>query len=229
MIEFQNVSFKYHYEQYALFENLSFTLNDGTNTVLCDVMSGKSTLCKMILGLVKPDSGKIVVDGKDIGSNKKFDAVDALLLPSKPAFFQNRTVGYNLQYPLKVRKQKIDVEKLHQLACKFGLLEFWNKKVGTLSPVLQKKLAIVRGLTVPRKIVLFDGFFDDTMDDCLSMEEVLCLFDCKMQVVFTTNPSQAVGSTVVLDGKTCVFQGEAEEAQNVVKNLQWLSEKLKEL
>lgn len=229
MIEFQNVSFKYHYEQFSLFENLSFTLTDGTNTVLCDVMSGKSTLCKMILGLQKPDSGKIIVDGKDICLNKKFNATDALLLPSRPVFFQNKTVRYNLQYPLRVRKQKADADALYELACQFGLSAVWNQKVRTLSPVLQKKLAIARGLTVPRKIVLFDGFFDDTMNDCLSTEEVLRLFDCKMKVVLTDDSSLAVGHTVVLDGKTCVFQGNADEAKRIAYNLGWLSEKLKGL
>lgn len=228
MIEFQNVSFKYHYEDFSLFENLSFTLADGENTVLCDVMSGKSTLCKMILGLLKPNGGKILVDGKDVYA-KNAEKADALLLPQHPVFFQNKTVAYNLQYPLRIRKQKASEQQLQRLASRFGLAEVMHEKVRNISPCLQKKLAIARGLTVPRKIVLFDGFFDDTCDDFLSKNEVCSLFQGAMQVVFTANASLAQGNTVVLDGKTCVFQGNADEAKKVVENLGWLSEKLKNL
>lgn len=228
MIEFQNIAFKYHYERYPLFQNLSFTLTDGTNTVLCDVMSGKTTLCKMLLGLVKPDSGKVLADGEDVFANNA-KVPNILLLPQTPVFFQNKTVGYNLQYPLKVRKQKADADVLNGLACRFGLQDVLNQKVRTLSPTLQKKLALARGLTVPRQIVLFDGFFDNTCEEFPDVSEVLELFEGKTQVVLTDNPSFAAGNTVVLDGGTCVFQGNAEEAKSVAQKLQWLSEKLKKL
>lgn len=228
MIEFQNVSFKYHYEQFSLFENVSFTLCNGVNIVLCDVMSGKTTLCKMILGLQKPDSGKILVDGRDIYA-EKFTA-DALLLPSKPVFFQNKTVAYNLQYPFRIRKQKASEQQLQGLASRLGLSDVLNKKVRTLSPCQQKSLAIARGLTVPRKIVLFDGFFNNTCEGFdWSMEDVIDLFPCQTKVVLTSKPSLAQGNTVVLDGKTCVFQGNAEQAKEAVQCLPWLSEKLQNL
>ena len=229
MIEFQNVCFKYHYEQYALFENLSFTLDKGRNTVLCDVLSGKTTLCKMLLGLLPPDSGNVIVDGKDVYfASKTFDPTDALWLPSEPTFFQNKSVLFNLQYPLRVRKQKNCEKKVFELAGQFGFGECLKEKVSKLSKQQKKQLAVARGLTVPRKIVLFDGFFDDTFQDANAEAEKLCaLFHCETQVVFTTQPCLASGNTVVLDGKSCVFQGDCKRAQEVVSGLQWLAEKLK--
>ncbi len=230
MIEFQNVSFQYHYEQYPLFQNVSFTLHDGLNVVLCDVMSGKTTLCKMLLGLLPPDSGKILVDGVDIYANHHSVLLaDALNLPAKPAFFNNKTVLFNLQYPLKVRKQKND-QLVHGLAEQFGLLDVLKSKVRSLSAKQQKQLALARGLTIPRKTVLFDGFFDENADDCeLSLPVVTKLFQSQMQVVFTTDAQLAAGNVIVIDAKTCIYQGDADGARKTVANLQWLSDGLNKL
>lgn len=230
MIEFQNVGFKYHYEQYPLFQNVSFTLVDGLNVVLCDVMSGKTTMCKMLLGLLPPDSGKILVDGVDIYANKRHPLLaDALNLPVKPAFFQNKTVLFNLQYPLKVRNQKND-ELVRSLAKQFGLQAVLNNKVRSLSSQQQKQLALARGLTIPRKIVLFDGFFDENASaDELSLSSVTKLFQSQVQVVFTANAQLATGNVIVIDEKNCVYQGDAAGAQKTVANLQWLSDSLKKL
>lgn len=231
MIEFQNVSFQYHYEQYPLFQNVSFTLCDGLNVVLCDVMSGKTTLCKMLMGLLPPDSGKILVDGVDIYADKRHPVLlgDALNLPAKPAFFSNKTVLFNLQYPLRVRKQKND-QLVADLAKQFGLCDVLKSKVRNLSATQQKQLALARGLTIPRKTVLFDGFFDENADDReLSLPVVTKLFQSQMQVVFTTNAQLASGNVVVIDEKTCVYQGDADGAQKTVANLQWLSDGLNKL
>ena len=66
MIEFCNVTFKHQYDDFALLENASFNLPNGISTVLCDVQSGKTSICRLILGLLTPQSGKISVDGEDV-------------------------------------------------------------------------------------------------------------------------------------------------------------------
>lgn len=227
MIEFQNVTLQYHYEQYSLFEGLSFTLLDGLNTVLCDVQSGKTSLCKLILGEEKPNCGKIIVDGKDI-TKKDAEPISALYLPSQPTFFEGKSVLFNLQYPLRVRKKlaKNDV-RVTEAAKKLGLEDLLATKVRKLTFEQKKLLALARGLTVPRETVLFDGFFDNTIERSqLDLQRVLSLFPCKMAVVFTTNAKMSCGNTVVLDGKECVFQGDSKGAQEVVAGLEWLADKI---
>ena len=226
MIEFQNIFLQYHYEKYSLFEGLSFALADGVSTVLCDVQSGKTSLCKLILGQLAPNSGAVTVNGKNVCGRDC--NLSALYLPASPAFFPNKSVLYNLQYPLKVRKIPPQQQQLHALAAQFDLDNVLQQKVKTLSASQQKRLARARGLVVCREVVLFDDFFDDTMSEG-EIQDVLQLFDCKACVIVTSNPALAFGNTVVISDKRCLFQGEAEAARNVVSSLGWLAAGLKKI
>ena len=225
MIELSNVTLRYHYEEYNLFENLSFRLQEGINTVLCDIQSGKSSLCKMILGQLPPNQGKVVVGGVDLyGTKGSKYPVNALYLPASPTFFENKTVRYNLEYPLRIRKQLAQNAVVDTLAKQFGLEDLLSVKVKKLDIRQKKLLSVARGLTVSRDIVLFDGFFDDTEPiDCLLPNNVLAHFDTGTKVIFTTNPKIAVGNTIVIDDKKCLFEGASDEAQCIVANLTWLA------
>lgn len=232
MIEFRNVTLRYHYEAYNLFENLSFCLTEGENTVLCDMQSGKSSLCKMLLSQLPPNAGSVLVDGVDLYNFEKGKQrlVNALYLPSAPTFFENKTVRYNLEYPLRVRKQLAqNASKVALLAEKFGLQSLLSQKVKKLNFRQKKILSLVRGLTVERDIVLFDGFFDDTESDgILSRDSVMSAFSCKTKVIFTTDALLAIGNTVVIDNKKCAFSGASDDAAAFVANLTWLSRRISE-
>lgn len=232
MIEFQNVTLRYHYEAYNLFENLSFCLPEGVNTLLCDMQSGKSSICKMLLSQLPPNSGKVFVDGVDLYNFEKGKQplANALYLPAVPTFFENKTVQYNLEYPLRVRKQLAqNASKVAELAEKFGLQNLLSLKVKKLNFRQKKILSLARGLTVERDIVLFDGFFDDTESDgILSRDSVLAAFPCKTKVIFTTDVSLAMGNTIVIDDKKCAFCGTSDEAAEFVANLTWLARRITE-
>jgi phospholipid/cholesterol/gamma-HCH transport system ATP-binding protein len=64
-IEFENISFAFN--EQVILDNVSFTVHSGENKVLMGGSgTGKSTILKLVLGLLKPDSGRIYVDGDDI-------------------------------------------------------------------------------------------------------------------------------------------------------------------
>ena len=121
MIVFDKVTYKYHYEQFELFKQLSFTLKDGVNTILCGEQGGKSSICKLLCNQIAPQSGNITICG--IQCNAQVDN-GVLWLPQNPAFFEGRGVLFNIAYPLKVRKvaklQRDIIAK--QLAEQFGLM-----------------------------------------------------------------------------------------------------------
>lgn len=222
MIEFSNVTFKHQYDDFALLQNATFTLQNGTNTLLCDVQSGKTSICKLILGLLKPQGGKISVDGEDVSVRRP----DVLFLPKEPTLFLDKSVSYNLNYPSKVRKiLPQNAERIAQIAHKFALDKKLDVKAKKLSFDEKLQLALARGMTVERKIVLFDSFFDNNYT-IESFSEVAKNFHfCKTIVLLTSFPQNAVGNTVVLEDKKCIFQGEASQAQEVVKSLCWLATK----
>ena len=220
MIVFSNVTLRYHYDDFDVLRGASFELHEGVNTILADAQSGKSSICKLLLRDVAPTSGQIIVDGQQIDSIPN-SSLDILYLPSKPVFFEKRSVQYNVEYPLRIRKvaRAERQERVQGIAEQFGLN--LDAKVKLLSPSERRTLALARGLTVKRKIALFDSFFDA---DELSLEHInsiLQRFDTC--VVLTSDPCIAMGHTVVLDGGEVVYQGDAVEAQQRVSELYWLA------
>ena len=220
MIVFDNVTLRYPYDEFDLLKGASFTLQDGVNTVLADVQSGKSSICKLLLKDIAPTSGQIFVDGLEISGITNGN-LDILYLPRNPVFFQRRSVQYNMEYPLKVRKvAKVQRQaRVGEIAKQFGIQ--LDVKARTLTQEQRRTLALARGLTVKRKTVLFDSFFDGDTADIQYINNILQQFDTC--VILTSDPRFAVGHTVVLDGGVTVFEGDAEQAQQYISNLHWLS------
>lgn len=68
MLELKNVSFGVQDDggTKEIIKNVSFTVEDGSFTVVTGPNGGKSTLAKLIMGIEKPDSGQIILDGQDV-------------------------------------------------------------------------------------------------------------------------------------------------------------------
>ncbi|MCH5151410.1 MAG: ATP-binding cassette domain-containing protein [Clostridiales bacterium] len=222
MIIFDNVTLRYHYDDFDLLKGASFTLADGVNTVLADVQSGKGSICKLLTKDVAATSGRITVDGQDIASITNSN-LDILYLPTNPAFFENRSVQYNIEYPLRVRKYPKNGrrERAMQVASELGIDKL-DAKVKKLSLEERKLVALARGLTVQRKTVLFDDFFIADCDGLEARDRVLQYFDGSTCVILTSDARLATGNTVVLDGGVAVYQGNAETARKIVSELNWL-------
>lgn len=221
MIEFNNVHLKYHYDEFELLKGVTFTLQDGLNTVLCDWQSGKTSICRLLIADIKPTDGNILVDGQNINGISGAN-LDILYLPSNPIFFEGRSVLHNVAYPLAVRKVARQVRQgiAAEMCERFGITDF-KQKIRKLSAETRKKAALARALTVARKYVLWDDFFDsvEQAESCLS------LFPDSVNIIFTSDASLAMGNTVVLDGGETVFQGDAEQAQQFASGLEWLGKR----
>ena len=219
MIVFDNVWLRYHYDEFDLLKGASFSLVDGVNTVLCDYQSGKSSICKLLIRDFSPSNGRIFLDGQDVASITNAN-LDILYLPAKPAFFERRSVLYNVQYPLALRKvpKAERFAQAKQVAIELGV-EDLNAKVKSLPTNERRRVALARGLTVKRKTVLFDDFFENNAQ----VDASLNLFSGATCVIFTSNPTLARGNVVVLDGGVAVYQGNAEGARALVEQLGWLA------
>lgn len=223
MIEFTNVVLRYPYDDFDVLKGVSFSLVEGVNTVVCDIQSGKSSLCNLLCGEVKPTSGSIYFDGKDIyGITNKDRGI--LYLSSDPTLFLHKTVRQNAEYPLVVRKteksQRLSIAE--QAMQTVGIADLANVKAKKLDEKQKVAVMLARGLTVGRKVVLFDGIFDFGNSD---VTQTLNLFDSPVKVIFTAKKDLLMGNVVVLDGGKCVYQGDADGAKTVLDGLTFLSEK----
>ena len=98
-IEFRNVTFTYPGRKTPALENVSFRIGKGqTLAVLGSTGSGKSTLIKLILRQYDPDSGQVLVDGKDVKDYTRRALYSRLgYVPQTPIIFTG-TVEYNVNY-----------------------------------------------------------------------------------------------------------------------------------
>lgn len=223
MIEFTDVVLRYPYDDFDVLKGVSFSLVEGVNTVVCDIQSGKSSLCNLLCGEVKPTSGSIYFDGKDIYGITNRDR-GILYLSSDPTLFLHKTVRQNVEYPLVVRKteksQRLSIAE--QAMQTVGIADLANVKAKKLDENQKIAVMLARGLTVSRKVVLFDGVFDGGNVD---VTQTLNLFDSPIKVIFTSQKNLLIGNVVVLDGGKCVYQGNADGAKTVLDGLAFLSEK----
>ncbi|MDE7454316.1 MAG: ATP-binding cassette domain-containing protein [Clostridia bacterium] len=219
MIEFKHVELKYHYDEYALLKDLDFTLVDGINTVLCDSQSGKSSVCKLLTKEFAPTGGQILLDGQDIASITNA-SLGILYLQTIPTLFENRSVFYNVTYPLKVRKvDKAEQIKIFDEVAKLvGLTINPKQKVKKLQTDERKRISLARGLTVKRKVVLCDDFCTQKEH----IDKIVTLFDGATVVIITSDVALACGNVVVLDGGKTVYCGDVDGAVKVRQNLGWI-------
>ncbi|MDR0512572.1 MAG: ABC transporter ATP-binding protein [Treponema sp.] len=122
--------------------------------------AGKSTTLNSIIGVVKPTSGKVLLDGKDItGSDPKNVVAQGLVLvPEGRRIFPNLTVMENLTLGSYQRNDKREVEKDREHCFELfpRLKERYKQLGGTLSGGEQQMLAVARGLMAKPKVLMLD-------------------------------------------------------------------------
>ena len=122
--------------------------------------AGKSTTLNSIIGLVKPTSGKVLLDGKDIaGSEPKAVVSQGLVLvPEGRRIFPNLTVMENLTLGSYPRNNRSEVEKDREHCFELfpRLKERYKQLGGTLSGGEQQMLAVARGLMAKPKVLMLD-------------------------------------------------------------------------
>lgn len=116
--------------------------------------SGKTVLMKCILGLTRPDAGKVFVHGKEIGKEEEF-APDTGFLIEAPGFFNTRSGYENLKYFMGIRR-KADPEWLNKCLKEVGLEHAGKKKVGKYSMGMRQRLGIAQALLEKPDLLILD-------------------------------------------------------------------------
>ncbi|HEX8844739.1 MAG TPA: ATP-binding cassette domain-containing protein [Pyrinomonadaceae bacterium] len=160
-IEFRNVHFSF--EDKKVLDDVSFTVARGEiRIILSGSGGGKSTILKLILGLLKPDDGQIFVEDEEI---TELDETEMQRVRDKigmvfqeGALFDSLSVYDNIAYRLHEHGvPEEDVEREVRLLLRFVNLENEIDKLpGELSGGMQKRVSIARALVGDPKIVLFD-------------------------------------------------------------------------
>jgi branched-chain amino acid transport system ATP-binding protein len=150
------------YGSLQVLQGISFDVDEGQTAVLLGLNgAGKTTTILSLAGLIKPWSGTITFDGRDITGNepRKLVAEGVVLVPEGRRVFPQLTVAQNLRlgaWPYR-RDRKGTREIVEQAVEYFPRLrERWTQLGGTLSGGEQQMLAVARGLMARPKLMLID-------------------------------------------------------------------------
>ena len=162
MIEFRQVTKKFGNR--AILDGLDLVIPRGLITFIIGKSGeGKSVTIKHIMGLLRPTSGRIVVDGLDItdyGTEElRLHRRQFGMLFQQAALFDSLTVGENVIFPLKEHSTLTLPEMLQRVEdvlIQVGLPNIQHKYPTQLSTGEKKRVGLARALVAKPKIVLYD-------------------------------------------------------------------------
>jgi phospholipid/cholesterol/gamma-HCH transport system ATP-binding protein len=160
-IEFRDVTLSF--DEQVILDGLSFKVRKGeTKIILGGSGGGKSTTIKLLLGLLKPDEGRILVDGEDITEYSEAEMMSVRkkmgMVFQEGALFDSLSVYDNVAY--RLHEQGVPEEEVEQEVRR--MLRFVNledaieKMPNELSGGMRRRVGIARALVGGPTIVLFD-------------------------------------------------------------------------
>lgn len=163
LIEIKNLSKRF--EEHVVLDNISLEVNRGENLVVFGKSGqGKSVLLKCIIGLMHPDSGKILIDGQDISllTISKLNEIRKNIgfLFQGAALYDSMTVRENLAFPLKRHypektQSEID-DKIRYTLELVSLEEAIDKMPAELSGGMKKRIGLARSIITDPLLMLYD-------------------------------------------------------------------------
>lgn len=162
VIRFEKVCKSYNDEK--VLEDFDLEVGQAeTKIVLGGSGSGKSTILKLVLGLIRPDTGKVLVLGRDITRLKEVELMPVReqigFVFQEGALFDSITVGENVGYRLKeqgqLREEEIR-EAVKTVLGFVGLQHTIDQMPSELSGGMKRRVAIARALAGKPKIMLYD-------------------------------------------------------------------------
>jgi phospholipid/cholesterol/gamma-HCH transport system ATP-binding protein len=161
-VEFDRVSFAF--DEHVILRDVSFTVRTGAMTILLGESGvGKSVTLKLILGLLRPDSGAIQVNGERVDTMSEQELMrlraDIGMVFQELALFDSLTVAENVGYRLS-EEMRLPEDQVHtrveDVLGFIGLGEFMDRMPSELSGGQRRRVAIARAMAPKPSLILFD-------------------------------------------------------------------------
>jgi phospholipid/cholesterol/gamma-HCH transport system ATP-binding protein len=132
-------------------------------TIMGGSGSGKSVLLRLIIGLLKPDAGQILLEGRDIVPLPERDLLVARrrvgMVFQNAALFDSMSVGENVAFALREHTDLEEAairQRVHEALEVVGLGDIQAKDPAELSGGMRKRVAVARAIALPPAILLYD-------------------------------------------------------------------------
>jgi lipopolysaccharide export system ATP-binding protein len=228
---------KKEYNGRTVVNDVSFEVKPGEVTGLLGPNgAGKTTTFYMIVGLVKPDNGRIIIDDQDVTNQPIHMRARAGIgyLPQETSIFRSLTVEDNIKLVLELNKKlnkKQRKEKLEELLEDFGVTKLRKSASVQLSGGERRRVEIARALAADPQYILLDEPF--TGIDPIAIQDIQGqikrLTERGIGILITDhNPKATLNITnranIIFDGQIKVSGTSEEVANNPIAKKYYLGE-----
>jgi NitT/TauT family transport system ATP-binding protein len=209
-LSLKKVSFSYITDldsKKKIIDNLSLEISQGEIVSLVGFSGcGKTTLVKLILGILSPDTGSISLQGESILESREKGLIN--YVPQQNTLLPHLTVKENILLPLKINNKKINKKELKELLSAMLLDKIQNLYPKQLSGGFSQRVATARALITNPTVLLMDEPFaslDEFSREKINEDLLKWQKKCNMTIIFVThNIQEAVflsKTVLVLSGK----------------------------
>ncbi len=215
IVQFRNVCKSFGSQQ--VLKNVSCDIVRGKTTVIIGPSgTGKSVFIKLLVGLLRPDSGSILIDGVDITKLAERDLFSVRrkfgMLFQDGALFDSMTVFDNIAFPLRQHTSLTEEEIIDSVARKLaqvGLPHAHHKLPSELSGGMRKRVGLARAIALEPEIVLFDepnSGLDPVMSDAI--DKLILRMQRELGLTFIVISHDLPGTFQIADYIGMLFKSE---------------------
>ena len=192
ILEIENVTKRY--TQHTALDNVSLEVPEGSiYGLLGPNGAGKSTLIKVVNRITLPDAGRVLFHGKPITDE---DIYHIGYLPEERGLYKKMKVGEQAIFfaRLKGLSRREAIARLKKWFIRFGIEDWWNKKVEDLSKGMAQKVQFITTVLHEPKLLIFDEPFSgfDPINANILKQEIMRLRDEGATVIFSTHNMASV-------------------------------------
>jgi len=148
----------------SVLQGLDLRIEPGESiTIIGGSGAGKSVLLKLMIGLMKPDAGRILLEGQDLVPLRERELLKVRrnigMVFQSSALFDSLSVGENVAFPLREHTKLSEVEirqRVRETLALVGLDGIEGKDPAELSGGMRKRVGIARAIALVPRILLYD-------------------------------------------------------------------------
>lgn len=216
------------YGKQEVLKGISVTMENGVYGLLGKNGAGKTTLINIFLGLLKADSGNVIIDGKDAaGMGSQFYG-NIGYLPQYPRFYKEFSVQEFMEYMcvLKGVPAGEGKKRIRELLEKVNLSESRKKKVGALSGGMRQRLGIAQAMVnLPKVLILDEPTSGLDPQERIRFRNLISEFAKGRIVLLVTHIVSDVeyiaSQVIIMDQGEIIHKGRIEELERTLEGKVW--------
>ena len=211
------------YGSYRAVNEVSFAMPKGSIFGLLGPNgAGKTSLIRIITTITRPDSGQILFEGQPLNSSHPEQIG---YLPEERGLYKKMKVGEHLIYLARIKglSARVARQAIGEWFEKFGITDWWDKKVEELSKGMQQKVQFVSTVVHQPRLLILDEPFSglDPINSNLIRDEVMRMHREGTSIIFSTHRMEQVEAlceNILLINKGMnVLQGRVDEIKQAHK------------